>query len=394
MKTLFQIILTFLFCTRLDAQIPGVQSILDEVNLDSLVHSVEQLSGQKQVIVNGSAQTIQSRQHQKTGNELAYQFLKAEFTRHGYQIDSMRFSPTGKNLYAIKPGYLYPNRWFMLGAHYDNLPLAIVAPGADDNASGCAAVLEAGRILADYTFPYTIVFALWDEEEPGLIGSTAHAGKVGSKNETLVGYLNLDMIGWDGNNDSIADIHVKPIKNSEALAQKTVYCNDRYTIGINLNIVNPGIYNSDQIPFWNKGHSAIAINEHNVYDLNPHLHKVSDVIDHFNMDYFLRMSKLAIATISELALDTDYDYGFGEADDELHLFPNPFSTRISIRLDDAKDHITSIHLMDCTGKKVLETESDNTSPIITLNGEQLNTGVYFIRVFSVERSYIRRIVKF
>ncbi len=392
MKNVFKIAILVLLCPVLAAQNPVVQSILDSISLDSLIVSVNRLSGQTPVVVDGVSQVIQSRQHQKTGNELAYKFLKSEFTRYGYQIDSLRFNPTGKNLYAVKPGYLYPDCWFMLGAHYDNLPLAIVAPGADDNASGCAAVLEAGRLFASHDFPYTVVFALWDEEEVGLLGSAAHANKVGSKNETLVGYINLDMIGWDGNNDSIVDIHTKAVKHSEVLSNKAIYCNDTYAIEVNLNVVNPGVYNSDQQSFWNKGHSAIAINEHNIYDLNPHWHKVSDVIGHFNMSYFLRVSKLAIATTAELALDTDYDYGFEKAPNEIYLFPNPFSNELNIRFENKSESITNIQLLDFTGKKVLE-EQFNNAPIATISAESLNTGVYFIRVSSDEQTYTRRIIK-
>src|SRR5690606_37573909 len=104
-------VLSFLYrfsVQNIRAQNTVIQNIVDEVKLDSLVNFVENISGVKAVSINGTSQIIQSRQHQKVGNELAYKYLKSEFERYGFQIDSFRFNPTGKNLYAIKTGYLYP----------------------------------------------------------------------------------------------------------------------------------------------------------------------------------------------------------------------------------------------------------------------------------------------
>ena len=55
------------------------------------------------------------------------------------------------------------------------MPSGTTAPGADDNASGTAAVIEAARIFTQYDSKYTIIYALWDEEEQGLIGSAYYA---------------------------------------------------------------------------------------------------------------------------------------------------------------------------------------------------------------------------
>ena len=159
------LILVFVGNITVSAQNPMIQSLLNDVRLDSLTNFVQQLTGEKAVIINGVVDTLKSRHYLAPGNEKAFQFMKSEFIRFGYQIDSMQFTSTGKNLFAIKTGYKYPNRKFILGAHYDNLPTDLIAPGADDNASGSATVLEAGRVFANYNFPYTVVFALWDEEE-------------------------------------------------------------------------------------------------------------------------------------------------------------------------------------------------------------------------------------
>lgn len=69
------------------------------------------------------------------------------------------------------------------------------APGADDNASGAAVVLEAARLLSSIQTPYTIIFALWDEEEIGLIGSANYARHAVQSGEQILGIVNMDMLG-------------------------------------------------------------------------------------------------------------------------------------------------------------------------------------------------------
>jgi len=388
-------LLFFLFTnTFLFAQNPLVQDIVNSINIDSLVSWVNKISGQVPVVVNGQQQIIATRQHQTFGNEIAFQYLKSELVRYGYEIDSLEFNINGKNLYGIKYGTKFPNHWWMLGAHYDNLPLTEIAPGADDNASGCATVLEAARLFSKIDFPYTIVFALWDEEEPGLFGSSKHIERIGTNNETLLGYINLDMIAWDSNNDYITDIHTRPIKLSQIMTEKAVFCNETYDIKLNLNIVNPGNYNSDQKPFWESNQAAIAINEHYLYDLNPHMHTQNDKIEHFNMNYFLRNSKLSIATIAELALDTKSNFTTNNIN-IIYAFPNPFKTHITLQTP-SKDSITYIEVVNCMGETIYQQEMgavENSENTTDLNLIFLQSGVYFLRIYTDKNTYTERIIK-
>ena len=64
---------------------------------------------------------------------------------------------------------------FLIGAHLDDMPVGPTAPGADDNASGSAAVLVAADILSQYQWGCTLRFAFWTGEEQGLLGSAAYA---------------------------------------------------------------------------------------------------------------------------------------------------------------------------------------------------------------------------
>lgn len=379
------------------AQNPQVQNLLSDVRLDSLTNFVKQLSGERSVKISGVTDTIKSRHYQTIGNEKAFQFMKQEFIRYGYQIDSFAFNTEGKNLFAIKTGYKYPNRRFMLGAHYDNQPTTIIAPGADDNASGSSTVLEAGRIFSNYNFPYTIVFALWDEEEPGLLGSIAYVPTIGSNNDTLMGYINVDMLGWDGNNDSIADINVRPVANSITLSNRAQSCNSLYNIQLGLHIVNPGNGATDHAPFWNNGFSAIGIDEEYDNDFNPYWHTPADSLGQFNLSFYQKCSKLAYATLADLAMDTLNTVGIVETtkSHNLILFPNPTNGILNIQCESDNKSESVLEVNDAFGRLLFVTNLPPSVTYFIIDTDQINlsAGLYVIRIIKQSNTQTFKFIK-
>lgn len=101
------------------------------------------------------------------------------------------------NVIAEVRGASKPEEVILVGAHLDAVPLA---PGADDNGSGTAGLLELARIFKDHKPERTIRFAFFTLEEAGLVGSTRYAGdlreKLRSGEERIVGMLSLDMLGF------------------------------------------------------------------------------------------------------------------------------------------------------------------------------------------------------
>lgn len=390
----FAIFLLNIICNAQNVQ---VQNLLSDVRLDSLTNFVRQLSGEKSVKINGVTDTIKSRHYQSIGNEKAFQFMKQEFIRYGYQIDSFAFNTDGKNLFAIKTGYKYPNRRFMLGAHYDNQPTTTIAPGADDNASGSSTVLEAGRIFSNYNFPYTIVFALWDEEEPGLLGSTAYVPTIGSNNDTLIGYINVDMLGWDGNNDSIADINVRPVANSITLSNRAQLCNTLYNIQLGLHIVNPGNGATDHAPFWNNNFSAIGIDEEYDNDFNPYWHTPADSLGQFNLSFYQKCSKLAYATLADLAMDTVNTVGMSEIlwANNFKLYPNPTSNKIYMKWESSNQADCTLKLCDIFGTQLYVGRFLSSANGLVIDTDHINLqkGIYFISIFTPHSAQTYKIIK-
>lgn len=361
------------------AQDARVESLLTEFNADSLQSQVRKVSGEVPVIVGGQSHVITSRLYNQPGNVLMFNYAKEQFVQAGLEIDSLVFSTNGKSLFGIKKGTVFPERVCIIGAHYDNLPTGSFAPGADDNASGCAVVLESARIMSAMEFPNTLIFALWDEEELGLIGSTAYTAQQTIHGDSLLGYINLDMLGWDGNDDNLTEVHVRPIANSIKLMQMVVDCNELYNIGLNLEIVNPGSVNSDHFPFWQKGYSAVGINEEYIGDFNPNWHQTSDVISAFNLPYYISNGRLAIASFATLALNKSGNLSDEKVISNSILFPNLASNILYVQFEQAILNKLNVSITDNLGRMVFVSDYEKVDQII-VPATEFRSGFYRIRI--------------
>ncbi len=309
-----KIILLLLFIISaqsfLHSQSPVVQAVINQTNIDSLVYFVKELSGEVQTIIGGSPYTIVSRNKSNPSNDKAADYIKQKLSSYGLTTFDQWFSATGRNVYGVKTGTQYPNKKYMICAHYDDMPTGTTAPGADDNGSGTAAVIEAARIFSQYSSKYTIIFALWDEEEQGLVGSAYYALQAHNAGDSIMGVINMDMIAWDNDNDGVGEIHIRNYGNSNALKDTMVQVNTTYSLGVTPSIQNPGTTASDQASFWNNGYGALLlIEEYYGGDFNAYYHTVNDKLMYFNQSYFLKMSKLAFGTVATLAkLEATFSY--------------------------------------------------------------------------------------
>ena len=282
------------------SQDPVIQAIIDQTNIDSLTFFVEELSGEVSTTINGTPYTIVSRHKNQPSNDKAADYIKQKLDSYGLATYDQWWSGTGRNVYGVQLGTQYPNKKYIVCAHYDDMPSGTVAPGADDNASGTAAVLEAARIFTQYNSKYTIIYALWDEEEQGLVGSEYYAQQAYNAGDSIMGVINMDMIAYDSNNNNIADLHTRPIGTSIFLKDKMVEINSLYNLGLTLDIKNPGGGGSDHWSFWTFNFGAILLIEDGT-DFNAYYHTVNDKVQYFNIPFFHKMSKTALGTVATLA---------------------------------------------------------------------------------------------
>jgi hypothetical protein len=381
-------LLFFVFLVQTEAQKPECASAFQKINADSLKLRLEELVGRKQVFINGIPKFIQSRYAYHSDNALAASYIEDKCLSYGYSIRTFEFGSSGKNVIAEKRGTQFPNQSIMLCAHYDCVGGKFTpSQGADDNASGVAALLEAARVLKDINFPYTIQLAFWDEEELGLLGSKAFPASGGGLPEPIT-VINLDMIAWDGNKDSLAMLHVTPsLPKSLEFADRMHYLIGKYKLPLKVIVKNPGEPNTDHQTFWDRGIPAVGLTEDYDNDFNPHWHLYSDSIENIHQNYFLNMSKLAIIALCEFSHEGITGIENKGNVSELTAYPNPAIDMITLTGKDLHD-IEVVKLQSLTGQAVFLPfySFSNTLEIILPNN--LPPSIYFISIFGSNQTFL------
>jgi hypothetical protein len=384
MKNLLLVVVYFVTYNAF-AQHANVQQTVQQISKDSLVTYVKQLTGLLPI----GSDTIKTRYKGTVGNTMTEQYIIQKLNSWGVAFDEIVFSGTGKNIVAKIPGRR-TDRIMMMGAHFDavgtsNPDITVYYPGADDNASGTAALLEAVRVCAKYQFPITLHFAFWDEEEQNLVGSKYTAPDYMNK---LVGYINHDMIGWTLNNDSLVEIHTASSGHSIELAQRVVNVISLYNIPLKAKLMNPGNASSDHGSFWQNNLTAVGINE--IYDgplMNPHWHRPTDSLATINIPYFVSVSKLGLTTLLHEAMDSLNLVGLSHQslNENLAVYPNPVEDVLYINNDDATKIYVKIY--NIYGNLVTSLPSDGNSSISV---KELATGIYILEVSSQGKGISRK----
>lgn len=372
----------------------NVESIIDEVDLESLIYYLRNVSGEDAVWVNGDSTYIEHRVS-NWGNDLAADYLAETLAGFGLTVTIDEYSSTGTNILAVKEGTEYPDEYYMICAHYD----AVDYYCADDNGSGTAGVLEAARIFAEHDFEYSVIFALWDEEEIGLIGSNSYATQAASNNEVIHAVINMDMISWDGDEDMVAEIHSSYQASSNDLSEYIVEVNELYNLQLTPSVEIPGTTASDHSRFWNNGYAAVLmIEEYFGGDFNPYYHSENDRISILNMPFFHEMAKLCIGTLASQCLPvTETSVTELAGLDMVHLvnFPNPFRGETTIEFELRKGDYTRVSVANSMGREVSLIREGYASAgehRIVFDASGLTGGIYFLNIRTSAGSYTHKLL--
>lgn len=298
------------------------------------------------------------------------------------------------NVVAEKPGVVYPDSIFIICGHLDSTagnpssPEA-VAPGADDNGSGSAAVLETARVMSPYDFKYTVRFICFGAEEQGLCGSQVYAEAAWAAGDLIRGVVNLDMLlfGPPGRDT----IKVNYDNNSLPIAQAFGTAAASYVSDLNVRLVYaPGASGSDHYSFWEYGYRAIEGIE-DYLSGNPHYHRTSDLLANY-MQYFPFGTDCARAGIATLASLADPQPAAGVAEtpsapgmEQLtitSISPNPARDNVLVTLHSLQKEPVSLTVFDVFGRAVrrrsVEAGASGTAGV-HLGLLDLPTGVYLLR---------------
>ncbi len=297
---------------------PVVQGMLDQVSQAALYAALQNLTGERAVSVEGGSYWLTTRYSlSPTPIQKATQYAYDVFQGLGLKTTFDPYTTPDKvslrNVVAEQTGLTQPKRIFMLTAHVDstsNLNPYQTAPGADDNASGAAAVMQAARILSQYDFGCTVRYVLFTGEEQGLYGSAAYAGDVKRQGDNVEGVLNLDMLAYNSPASApTMELHTRPGNAGDlAIANQFIAAVQTYSLDLTPLLLADSMGDSDHASFWYRGYPAtIAIEDWE--DHTPYYHRTTDRISSLNLPYYLEMVKASVATMGHLGCLLDGQIG-------------------------------------------------------------------------------------
>ncbi|HEY3294117.1 MAG TPA: M20/M25/M40 family metallo-hydrolase [bacterium] len=246
-----------------------------------------------------------------TSNDNAATWIRSKFLSYGYDsvyyhaftAHASGWSRTANNVIAVLPGTASPDSIVIIGGHFDatSESPSSAAPGADDNGTGTAGMLEAARLLANQSFTHTVMFVAFNAEEQGLQGSAALASLMASQGRRVIGLVNMDMIGYY--DPAGADLWIEGFHTGTNSLWLENALRDNC---LQFSSLVPYLYpddgwGSDHESFHAAGFNAVLAIE-NEYETYPCYHRTCDLPSQVTASFMRNMASVVIVTGAELAL--------------------------------------------------------------------------------------------
>jgi hypothetical protein len=255
---------------------PRIREMLNQVNMDSLEATVQHLQDYGSRIWNSENAFAASDWIARRMEALGLEVEQQPFNANTW----MGSGAAAPNVIGIQRGTLYPDTYVVCGSHFDSFSYEAMmgggtAPGADDNATGVASVLESARIMTQYEFEYSIIYCAYGCEEMGLYGSEAYASRCQQQGMDIIGYFNNDMNGYLYGDQ----IHIDCIYPNSVEPIGTYYMNvgEVYYPELPIRHVNFNQGDSDHTSFNNHGYMGIYPFE-DYQNYSPYIHTPNDLI--------------------------------------------------------------------------------------------------------------------
>lgn len=206
------------------------------------------------------------------------------------------------NVVGTLAGAGRPDEWYIVGGHYDSRSESsqsseTAAPGAEDNASGCAGVLEMARIFSANPQDATMIFICFVGEEQGLLGAKEHASDLVATGDSskVTAMLNMDMIGYTSDTD------LDCLLETESIGQFLI---DAYSAAASsftsLRIESTLFaWGSDHMPYLNRNIPALLVIE-NDWDQYPDYHSTGDLPSNITLAMGREILKMNVAALAEM----------------------------------------------------------------------------------------------
>ncbi|MEO0073335.1 MAG: M28 family peptidase, partial [candidate division WOR-3 bacterium] len=234
----------------------------------------------------------------------AAEWIRQKFLAYGCDSVYFEYHTSGHapNVIGIRYGTAgQRNPYAIIDGHFDSYAPSN-APGADDNASGVAATLEACRVMQPYRFSRDLRYIAFSGEEFGLYGSEYYAARARSRGDSILGVLNFDMIGYvDAMPEDLQLVTKIANPPCGPFSDWFTAVADTYTNLICTKYMVNDNQNSDHGPFWNNGYVAFCGIE-DFWPVNPYYHTAGDSIGagYNNNDWCTEVTKAAVAALATL----------------------------------------------------------------------------------------------
>ncbi len=405
----------------IDSTEVNVQSVVDEVAESWLLTYLSNIVG------------VRHRETNPAHLEAVKEYIRGKFEEAELETTLHTFDYNGyqaANIIGRKMGLAQETEVLIIDGHFDTVA---DSPGADDNGSAIAGMLEALRVLENYEFDKTIKFIGFDLEEAGsgLVGSKRYVDEELLPPEEVKGVINLEMIGYYSDEPNtqnvppgfeflfpqataqleadsfrgnfITNVSYKnslPLSNAFSAAA-AAYVPELKVIQLHAETLVPDLLRSDHAWFWFKGIPALMITDGAEFR-NPHYHSPEDKMQYLDFTFMRRVVQAVVATVAEVGgiraadqviIDTDFfPSATGEAAScELSLHPNPTAGPVVVEAMGCSDGTAyNWALYSVTGQRV--SHGSAVAPF-HLNLSDLPAGLYFLRLRNAGQSAVLKVVK-
>ena len=369
----------------------AVQNLLVQVSDTALAASIRSL------------QNFGTRHWGNANRRSVAEWIQTKFFESGVSdvvLDSFQYSGTWQwNVVATIPGVAQPPKEIVFGAHTDaTTGNAAVAPGADDNASGVAGILEIARVLRQtaYQPKVTVRFIGFAAEEAGLRGSADYAAKAQSRGQPIEAMINFDMIGYRPKGTTVRRFNVVKYDQAPHLSSLDSLMAVTYT-SLTPNVTTASRTKSDSYSFSQRGFPSVFLFDGGT---SVAYHTQFDIIDSLDMTYAADIVRTGLATA--LSLDAAYATSTEAVETELPAefalhqnYPNPFNPSTTISFSIARSTPVTLKVFDLMGRELATLAQGTYAPgtySLRWDAGAASAGLYFCQMEVEGGVYTRRMV--
>lgn len=411
-----------------DNKVVDISDMLSQVDEASLLSFMETIVGERNA--------ISAPEHLADVRS----FINETFTNADLQTENHEFVFSSTAMYNVlgrKQGAKEESTTYIIDGHYDGVQ---GSPAADDNGSAVAGMLEALRILSQYSFEHSIRFIGFDAEELGLIGSNRYIQNGIKPFENIEGVLNFEMIGYYSDEPNTQTLpfgfdmlfpeaaqqvasnqfrgdFITVVGNtpSNSLVQSFVSAAETYVPELNfLSVAVPGdgsiapdLRRSDHASFWDNNMKAVMLTDGaNFRNLN--YHTPGDSLGTLNFEFMKNVVKATIATAAELAVPISASYAQQDLSEVLSIeahnhnlttsfsvFPNPSDGIISLDIfNESQSFKARVEVYNIRGeqvfRKVMNIPAGKSTS--TFDFQDFPTGSYIINLNAGEATTTRSFI--